>query len=270
MASETWQEVLRIADKLLRMAPEWKLVLSARQRAWQQVGARTDSAPGSDTGVWSAVRSAHVVVPSAAPAAGRFLLWVDGVGGYLVCLGDEVVVGQHVPGQGLDIPILGDLSRRHARIRRSGEGYVIEPWQRMRINGRATAEPVTLADGDELELGNGVRFRFRRPHALSATARLDLLSPHRTQPSADGVLLMAESCVLGPKWQNHVVCRDWSSDVVLYRHDGELFCRSVAPIEIDGQLCEGRGRLGGNTRVVGSDFSMCLEELDKCSSQPLL
>jgi hypothetical protein len=66
-----------------------------------------------------------------------------------------------------------------------------------------------------------------------------------------------------------VVCRDWSSDVVLYRHDDELFCRSVSPIEIDGQLCDGRGRLQVNSRVVGSDFSMCLEELDRCSSQPL-
>jgi hypothetical protein len=270
MAAENWQEVLHIADALLRMAPEWKLVLKARQRAWQLVGAGPDSIRSSDTGIWSAVKPASAEVTPAAPAGGRFLLWVDGVGGYLVCLRDEVVVGQHVPGSGLDIPILGDLSRRHARIRRSGEGYVIDPWQRLRINSRVTTEPVTLADGDELELGSGVRFRFRRPHALSATARLDLLSRHRTQPSADGVLLMAESCVLGPKWQNHVVCRDWSSDVVLYRHDGELFCRSVAPIEIDGQLCEGRGRLGSNTRVVGSDFSMCLEELDRCSSQPLL
>jgi hypothetical protein len=179
------------------------------------------------------------------------------------------VLGQHGAGRHADVPVLGDLSRRHARIRRSGEGYLVEPFQLVRINGRKVIQASTLSDGDELELGSGVKFRFRQPHALSATARLDPVSGHRTQPYADGVLLMAESCVLGPKWQNHVVCRDWSSDVVLYRHDDELFCRSVAPIEIDGQLCEGRGRLGGNSRVVGSDFSLCLEELDRCSNQPL-
>ena len=44
-------------------------------------------------------------------------------------------------------------------------------------------------------------------HVLSASARLEMVSRHRTQPHVDGILLMAESCVLGPKWQNHVVCR---------------------------------------------------------------
>jgi hypothetical protein len=72
---------------------------------------------------------------------------------------------------------------------------------------------------------------------------------------------MAESCVLGPKWQNHVTCRDWQGDVVLYRRDGELFCRAMESIEIDGHLCDGRGPLSSNSHVSGSDFSMSLEEL---------
>jgi hypothetical protein len=86
----------------------------------------------------------------------------------------------------------------------------------------------------------------------------------------DGVLLMAESCVLGPKWQNHVVCREWSDDVVMYRCGDSIVCRAMEPIEIDGQLCDGRGRLEGDSHIVGSDFSMSLEELDRCSTQPLL
>lgn len=50
-------------------------------------------------------------------AGPRFLLWVDGVGGYLVCLADEVVIGQAIPHGGADVPIQGDLSRLHATIR---------------------------------------------------------------------------------------------------------------------------------------------------------
>ena len=149
------------------------------------------------------------------PAGRRFLLWIDGVGGYLVCLGDEVVLGQSSPEYSLDIPIQADLSRRHARIARRGDGYVIEPLHMTRVNGQVIRGKTLLSDGDEIELAQGVRLRFRQPHALSASARLDFLSHHRTQPKADGVLLMAESCVLGPKWQNHVVCRDWQGDVVL-------------------------------------------------------
>ena len=42
----------------------------------------------------------------------RCILWVDAVGGYLVCLGDEIVLGQAIPGTTVDVPILADLSRR--------------------------------------------------------------------------------------------------------------------------------------------------------------
>ena len=207
--------------------------------------------------------------PSAPRSGSRFLLWVDGVGGYLVCLSDEVVCGRASPGNCVDLPILADISRRHAAIRRGDEGYVLEPLHASRINGRPVQGKTLLSDGDEIALGRVLRIRFRQPHALSGSARLEFVSPHRPQPYADGVLLMAESCILGPQWQNHVVCREWAGDVVLFRQDGGLFCRARESIEIDGQWCDGPGRLDGNPHVVGSDFSFTLEELDRCATQPL-
>ncbi len=269
ISSSLWTDALSLADELLELAPESQLARDARRRAWAKVGTRlADSYQPKQTQEWVPSRYARQDHPVA--AGPRFVLWVDGVGGYLVCLADEVVIGQSVDGNGVDIPILGDLSRRHARIRREGEGYVLEPLHAVRVAGKSIQTKTILNDGDEIELGEGIRLRFRRPHTLSGSARLDFISRHRTQPWADGVLLMAESCVLGPRWQNHVVCRDWSGDVVLYRQDDELYCRAMDSIEIDGALCDGRGRLDVNSHVVGSDFSMSLEELDKCSTQPLL
>jgi hypothetical protein len=72
---------------------------------------------------------------------------------------------------------------------------------------------------------------------------------------------MAESCVLGPQWNNHVVCRDWSEDVVLFRQDGQLNCRAMQAFEIDGRLCDGRGPVGLNSHIAGDDFSLSLEEI---------
>ena len=135
---------------------------------------------------------------------------------------------------------------------------------RVRIDGKDLRSPVLLNDGDEFELGEGVRLRFRKPHALSASARLEILSSHRTHPFADAVLLMAESAVLGPKWQNHVICREWTGDVVLYRQEENLFCRAMQSLEIDGKLQEGRGRLNVRSRVVGPDFSLSLEPVEIC------
>lgn len=191
---------------------------------------------------------------------GRFMLWVDGVGGYLVCLQDAVCLGLATPGNAVAIPIMGDLSRRHARLRRE-DGYVIEPLQAVRVNGRPIRSTTALSDGDEIELGEGVRLRFRQPHALSATARLEFLSRHRTEPSAVGILLMAESCVLGPKWQDHVVCRQWAHDVVLFRRDERLFCRTLEPLEVNGRRCEGQAPIAPGSHVEGSDFSFCLQQV---------
>ena len=191
----------------------------------------------------------------------RFLLWVDAVGGYWVCLGDEVVLGQPgTPGR-VDLPILGDLSGRHARIRRDSEGYLIEALRDVKVDGRQVDPTALLRDGARIQLGDAVRLLFRRPLALSATARLEFLSRHRTHPTTDAVLLMADACVLGPKPNSHVVCRDWPQEVVLYRHEGQLYCRTPGGFEIDGLRHRERGLIHRNARIAGRHFSLSLEAL---------
>src|SRR3989304_428365 len=143
----------------------------------------------------------------------KFMLWIDAVGGYWVCLGDKITIGQPAGSGNIDVPILGDISPRHAHIYRDGEGYLIEAIREVRGDGRPVRPTAYLHDGCSIELGESVRLIFRRPHALSATARLDFVSRHRTQPSADAVLLMADSCILGPKQHSHVICRRWQREV---------------------------------------------------------
>jgi hypothetical protein len=191
----------------------------------------------------------------------RFLLWVDGVGGYLVCESNQVTLGQPVPGSQVDVPILGDVSRRHAQIRRDGEAYLIDPLRPVRLDGRTIERPTSLVDGNLIELGHNVRLRFRRPHPLSATARLEFVSHHRTQPAADAVLLMAESCVLGPGANSHVVCRDWTGELVMFRQGDRLQCRRKGPFEIDGNPVCDKGSLAAASQVVGGDFSLSIESV---------
>ena len=187
------------------------------------------------------------------------MLWVDAVGGFWVCLADEVTLGQPARTGSVDVPILADISSRHARIRRDGEGYLIEAIREVRLQNRTVDKVASLAHGSKITLGGRVRLVFRRPHALSATARLDFDTPHRTDPSADAVLLMADSCILGPKPHSHIVCPDWPHEVVLYRHDDELYCRTVGRWAIDGVRCKDRGRITLNSRIEGEGFSLKLE-----------
>lgn len=276
---EQWSQALAVADEILALAPDDVPAREARRRAWQAVGThlgdtparppgavtpvgspRSPRAPAAARDLVRAVGEDHTV-SATAPRPPRFLLWVDAVGGYLVCPASDVVLGQAVPGHRVDVPLLGDLSARQAIIHRGDEGYWIEPCRPIRVGGQPTTGPTLLADGAVIELGSGVALRFRQPHPLSASARLELVSRHRTQPPVDGVLLMAESLVLGPSRQAHVECRDWTREAVLFTEGGELRMRTTGPWEVDGRPAESPAALTLASRVAGEDFSLTLEQL---------
>ncbi len=189
----------------------------------------------------------------------RWILWIDAVGGFMVCDSPDIVLGQAAPDAGADVPILADLSRRHAIIRRDGEGYLIQPHGRVLVAGKELTQPTCLGSNEELTLGTTTRVLFRKPHPLSATARLDLLDRGRTRPMVDGVLLMADTCVLGPRTGAHIVCPDWTCDVVLSRNDGHWFCSASEDFSVDGQPCQGREGFLPGQRIEGETFAMTLE-----------
>jgi hypothetical protein len=199
----------------------------------------------------------------AATMTDRFLLWVDAVGGYWVSLADELVIGQPSDRGGVDLPILADISSRHARIRRDREGYLLDAFREVRIGGRRAAATELLTDDCRIEIGPSVKLQLRRTHPLSLTARLDFLSGHRPQPAADAVLLLADSCVLGPRPQSHVVCRGWPGEVILFRHGEKLYCQASGRFEIDGAVCRNRGLLAADSRVRGEGFSFSLEPMGR-------
>jgi hypothetical protein len=189
----------------------------------------------------------------------RFLLWIDAVGGYWVCRGDSIAIGQPDRQRAIDVPLLGDVAGCHVRLHRQGEDFLLEALHETRVNGKRVQDFEPLGDGCEIQLGSAVRLQFRRPHPLSGTVRLDFLSRHRTQPSTDAVLWMADTCLLGPKRQNHVICRDWPRDVILFRDGKDLFCRTNGVFKVDGVVCQGNGRIADRSRVAGEGFSFSFE-----------
>ncbi len=272
-----WPEVERLANQLLELAPNNQVAIDAKRlcnlsrmshSAWvrQTLESTQYLAPNE-------IRESHTstMVANERRRRGRqvsqrsldnnFLLWIDAVGGFLVCLSDEVMIGQAVPESQIDVPILADVSRRHLKICRVSGGYVAEPFGHVTINHNEISGRVILSEGDLIGLGNGVFLRFRRPHALSASARLDLESRHRTHPWADAILLMADSCVFGPNTRNHVRCPRWTEDLVLIRRADQLFCRTNKPFEIDGKVAEGQGEINLGSHVAGDDFSFSFEAI---------
>lgn len=183
-------------------------------------GAASASAPLLTTQRGTAPPSARVpMTTTASPGVlpRRFLLWVDGAGGFLVCTGPRVTFGHAVAEGPIDVPLYADVSRLHAEICRDGEGYVIESGKGVLVNGRDATRAV-LSPEDRVTLGATCQFVFRRPVPVSATTRLELSSGHRLLHPVDAVLLMANELVLGPPGSAaHVEVPDATGLVSLFR-----------------------------------------------------
>ncbi len=274
LTQKAWTEVLDTAESMLELAPAHSAARRARRRAWDAVGmGATRVLPQKDRQrLVRSVKSTHAWTSSAKvdtwamnqEQGKRFVAWIDGVGGYLICLGNELVLGQPTGG-GADIPILADLSRRHATIRREGESYVLTPIHKVRVDAQELTGPQVLKDNSLIELGDAVRMRFRKPHALSGTAVVTIESHHKTEPAVDSIVLMSESCVLGSQSQSHIHCRKWTDDIVLFRRGEDLQFRTSASVklnsEVDGEAASSGGLVTHGTRIEGENFSLSVEEI---------
>jgi hypothetical protein len=189
-----------------------------------------------------------------------FHLWIDGVGGYLVCLENRVTLGQATGEEPVDVPILADVSRLHAAVVRDSEGYLLEALRPAQVNGKAV-ERTLLRDKDRVTLGDSCELLFRQPVPVSASARLDLVSGQRFRLAVDGVLLMADTLVLSASEQAHVQMADLKQSVILYRTKTGLGIRAAGTLVVDGQTMNGRALLGPYVRVEGEEFTLAVEAI---------
>jgi hypothetical protein len=293
-AAGRWADVLWYGDLVTAVAPHHRDARSLIARAWEVLPAapladtRT-GAPSKASGVvelaWAGrkgepgpdattvtyppdggklplAKPVSRVVPALETAAPglpkRFLLWIDGVGGYLVCLNPRIGFGQATGGGPVDVPLFADVSRMHAELTRDGEGYVLESGREVLVNGEP-GKRTPLAAGDRVTLGGTCQFVFHQPVPISPSARLELVSGHRLPLAVDGVLLMAENLILGPTAPVHVSMPDAAANVVLYRGKDGLGIRFAGPFKIDNQPHQNRATLPVPACVTSDSFSFSVE-----------
>ncbi len=188
------------------------------------------------------------------------ILWIDGVGGYLLIDRNEVSLGQAIAGSSVDVGIVGDLRRQAAVIRRLGSDYLLQPLQPdTRLNGESVDRAQLLTGDDVIQFGQRMRLQFSKPNPLSATARLKLPGHGRFQPHVDAVLLLADSCILGPGPGSHVICPEWSSDLLLIRRGQGWVFRALEKVEVNGRSVQGQIEMVAGLRMRGDNFSLSIE-----------
>ena len=297
-AAETqrWTDVLRAADDVTAAAPDHRDAGNLKARAWAAIQTGSGLMPAlpktlppnsgdevelawaglAAVGGPAAVAATKVypvqpddrpkpvdapVLRTGGPTSGvpkRFVLWIDGVGGYLVCLGQRIGFGQATGNAPVDVPLFADVSRLHAELTRDGEGYVLESGRELMVNGQATTRAV-LTSGDRVTLGGTCQFVFHRPVPISPSARLELVSGHRLPLAVDGILLMAENLIFGPTGAVHVPMPDASGNVILYRTKDGLGLRHDGPFKVDNRPCQERAPLPIPCFVTADSFTFAVE-----------
>ncbi|QEG34687.1 FHA domain-containing protein [Bythopirellula goksoeyrii] len=273
---ENWTEVLTRAEAVLELAPEHPPALTARRRAWEAVGLKATtrnirpqfrqngrkagSPLTTSTQAWRSCATVDTMTTK--PEAGkRIIAWIDEIGGFLICLNDEIVIGQPTAEGGVDIPVRADLSRRHATIRRERENYVLTPIHTTKVDGHVLTGPIVLRNQALIELGDSLQLRFTKPHSLSATAVLEVESKHKTEPAVDAIVLMSESCVLGAGSHSHIRCPNWENDLVLYRRGDDLQFRTKELVETKDHPGTTNGIITANCRISGENYALSFEEI---------
>jgi hypothetical protein len=250
-AAARWPEVVDLVEQVLALAPNHAEARKLRARAWQAIE------PVTTPGRTLAALPPNQAVGEGGPAP-RYLLWIDGVGGYLICLGPRVMLGQAVLTARVDVPLVADVARLHASLTRDVEGYLLEAVRGVQVNG----QPVTralLRHEDRVTLGTSCQLLFRQPVPLSLSARLDLVSGHRLPLAVDAVLLMADTLVLAGSPQAHITVPELRSPLVLFRNKDQLGIRSEGTLIIDGQKATGRCLLEANAHVTSDEITFSLE-----------
>ncbi len=247
-----WRLVLQLTEQILALAPNQSDARKMRQEAWRAlepdtiVHASSEALTGPKT---------QTIEPT-----NKYLLWIDGVGGFLICLGNQVSFGQAVPANRVDVPIFADVSRRHALLRRDGEGYTLEALRSCMINSSGVEQKSLLRNGDRVTLGTSCQMIFLQPAPLSGSARLELVSGHRLKVAVDAILLMADTLVIGPGTQAHVHAPDLPHNLVLYRQKDCVGIRSPSgALRMNGQEQGEKCVISTGATVTGEDFSLTLE-----------
>ncbi len=262
-----WTAARQVSTQLLDISPHYQLAADALRRSLQRQQpppkvdppaavepALHDTSAGklSDT-------DANLLRSAARTKMNRMMLWVDGVGGFLLCLDPQVILGRALPDAGVEIPIIGDLRRRHLRIARTGNDYLATALADVSVGGRMLAGPHLLQNNQQMTLGSTVAIKFRLPHPLSTSARLDVTSRHRTQPWSDAVILVADTIIMGPRNTSHIICPEMDSELIMCLGQNGWTARFGGNIEVDGQVCSNQAELTEHCHITGDGFSMTLE-----------
>lgn len=217
-------------------------------------------------------KAAKEAKPAADPLRGnrsrrRFLLWVDGVGAYLVLTGEGIGIGRAGSSARPDVPLAADLEGVHAQIVRVDGEYFLVARGPVTVRG-ARVEKHLLRDRDDCTLGKRAHLRFRLPSNLSATAILDLSGGARLDGDVRHVVLLDRHLIFGADASAHVCVPKLTERAILSQGPDGFRLKTTESIEVDGKTVPAETVLPAGTPVKAGELTFTWTPVDGDGETP--
>lgn len=209
----------------------------------------------------------HVAPAHDAPTdlGSRFVLHVDGVGAYLVVRDARVSIGPISASARPMVGLLADAMLPVVWVQRSEEDYFLTSDRDVAVNEQ-TGKRHLLRDGAKIALSPRCRLTFRKPHAASTTAALQLTSAKLPLGDVRQVLLMDRDIVIGPGTAAHVRCDPLPTAVVIRWTQGGLTVRASEHIIVDERKVDAAAPLPTHKTIRIGDLSFTITPFEGDSS----
>ncbi len=201
------------------------------------------------------------------------MMWIDGIGGFLLVTAPEAWIGRYVEQPGVQIALAADLHRRHARVDYWDSAHWLSLKGPGNVDGQMITSTQRLMSGQTIRLGGSTELNYRQPYPNTGTATLTMSGAHRTIPWSDAIILLGESLMIGSGRRSHIYCPDWERTLVFFRCRGQLYLRCGGsnlggPIELDGRRLDAATHLvRPDSRIVGDRFAIKFEPLEIAKPQ---
>jgi hypothetical protein len=162
----------------------------------------------------------------------RFVMHVDGIGGYLVLRENRVTIGPVSSSAQPMVGLMADPNLPVATIERADDDYFIHSSSPIHVNDEAVTDKL-LVDGDRIALSQRCSMKFHIPNPASTTAVLQLSGSRLGRADIREVILMDRDILIGNNRGNHIPAESLDETITLYAQNGRLLCKSCEKVVVD-------------------------------------